>query len=121
MRIAIVKLSALGDIVHAMVVLQYIKKFDQDISIDWIIEKLNLIPGIDIASDLPESQKAEINHALSSLDETKRVDNSPSSIVNQISSSNTQSHSGIHVENLEIKTKQVNKSFFEDELTMAAG
>ena len=39
MRIAIVKLSALGDIVHAMVVLQFIKKFNQDILIDWIIEE----------------------------------------------------------------------------------
>ena len=39
MRIAIVKLSALGDIVHAMVVLQFIKKYKQDISIDWFVEK----------------------------------------------------------------------------------
>ena len=39
MRIAIVKLSALGDIVHAMVVLQFIKKFNKEISIDWIVEE----------------------------------------------------------------------------------
>ena len=39
MRIAIVKLSALGDIVHAMVVLQFIKKFNNEISIDWVVEK----------------------------------------------------------------------------------
>ena len=39
MRIAIVKLSALGDIVHAMVVLQFIKKFSQEISIDWFVEE----------------------------------------------------------------------------------
>ena len=39
MRIAIVKLSALGDIVHAMVVLQFIKKFNNEISIDWIVEE----------------------------------------------------------------------------------
>lgn len=38
MRIAIVKLSALGDIVHSMIVLQFIKKFNEDISIDWIVE-----------------------------------------------------------------------------------
>ena len=38
MRIAIVKLSALGDIVHAMVVLQFIKKFNTEISIDWFVE-----------------------------------------------------------------------------------
>ena len=39
MRIAIVKLSAMGDIVHAMIVLQCIKKFDPRISIDWIVEE----------------------------------------------------------------------------------
>jgi len=41
MKIAIVKLSALGDIVHAMVVLQFIKKYNQAIEIDWIVEKGN--------------------------------------------------------------------------------
>ena len=39
MRIAIVKLSALGDIVHAMVVMQFIKKFNNEILIDWIVEE----------------------------------------------------------------------------------
>jgi heptosyltransferase I len=39
MRIAIVKLSALGDIVHAMIVLQFIKKYNQAILIDWFVEE----------------------------------------------------------------------------------
>ena len=39
MRIAIVKLSAMGDIVHAMIVLQFIKKFNNKISIDWFVEE----------------------------------------------------------------------------------
>jgi heptosyltransferase I len=39
MRIAIVKLSALGDIIHAMIVLQFIKKSNKEISIDWIVEE----------------------------------------------------------------------------------
>ena len=39
MKIAIVKLSALGDIVHAMNVLQYIKKFNPAVEIDWIVEE----------------------------------------------------------------------------------
>ena len=39
MKIAIVKLSALGDIVHAMVALQFIKEYAQDIHIDWIVEE----------------------------------------------------------------------------------
>jgi heptosyltransferase-1 len=39
MKIAIVKLSALGDIIHAMVALQYIKKARSDIQIDWVVEE----------------------------------------------------------------------------------
>lgn len=39
MKIAIVKLSALGDIVHAMVALQFIKAHSPDIQIDWIVEQ----------------------------------------------------------------------------------
>jgi len=40
MKIAIVKLSALGDIVHAMVVLQFIKKYNPAIEIDWIVDEV---------------------------------------------------------------------------------
>ncbi|MDP2903246.1 MAG: lipopolysaccharide heptosyltransferase I [Methylovulum sp.] len=39
MKIAIVKLSALGDIVHAMVALQFIKAHSPGIEIDWIVEE----------------------------------------------------------------------------------
>lgn len=39
MRIAIVKLSALGDIVHAMVALQFIKAHFPDCQIDWVVEQ----------------------------------------------------------------------------------
>ncbi len=39
MKIAIVKLSALGDIVHAMVVLQFIKNHHPKIEIDWVVEE----------------------------------------------------------------------------------
>lgn len=39
MKIAIVKLSALGDIIHAMVALQFIKAHSPDIQIDWIVEQ----------------------------------------------------------------------------------
>ena len=39
MKIAIVKLSALGDIIHAMVVLQFIKKNIPEIEIDWVVEE----------------------------------------------------------------------------------
>lgn len=37
-KIAIVKLSALGDIVHAMVALQFIKRQHPEIQIDWLVE-----------------------------------------------------------------------------------
>ena len=39
MKIVIVKLSALGDIVHAMIVLQFIKKYHQEVMIDWVVEE----------------------------------------------------------------------------------
>jgi len=39
MKIAIVKLSAMGDIIHAMVALQYIKKANPSLEIDWIVEE----------------------------------------------------------------------------------
>ena len=39
MKIAIVRLSALGDIVHSMVVLQFIKKYYPESVIDWVVEK----------------------------------------------------------------------------------
>lgn len=40
MKIAIVKLSALGDIVHAMIVLQLIKNAMPEAQIDWIVEEI---------------------------------------------------------------------------------
>ena len=39
MKLAIVKLSALGDIVHAMIALQFIKKHYQEALIDWVVEE----------------------------------------------------------------------------------
>jgi len=39
MKICIVKLSAMGDIIHAMVALQFIKKKMPDAQIDWIVER----------------------------------------------------------------------------------
>jgi len=39
MKIAIVKLSALGDIVHAMVTLQYMKQKLPSLQIDWVVEQ----------------------------------------------------------------------------------
>lgn len=52
MKLAIVKLSAMGDIIHAMLTLQFIKSYDPSIQIDWFVEKsffevLNYNPHID--------------------------------------------------------------------------
>lgn len=61
MRIAIVKLSAMGDIIHAMVALQYIKKHHPSIEIDWIVEEgfLSVLEGNpDIHQILPLNLKA---------------------------------------------------------------
>ncbi|RXK01318.1 lipopolysaccharide heptosyltransferase I [Arcobacter sp. CECT 8986] len=38
-KIAIVKLSAMGDIIHSMIALQFIKKHYPNIQIDWFVEK----------------------------------------------------------------------------------
>jgi len=39
MKLAVVKLSAMGDIIHAMVALQYIKQKHPNLRIDWIVEE----------------------------------------------------------------------------------
>jgi heptosyltransferase-1 len=38
-KIAIVKLSAMGDIIHALVALQYLKKHNPLLEIDWVVEE----------------------------------------------------------------------------------
>jgi heptosyltransferase-1 len=61
MKIAIVKLSAMGDIIHAMVALQYIKKSNPSLKIDWIVEKgfAKVLEGNpDIDTILPVNLKA---------------------------------------------------------------
>jgi heptosyltransferase-1 len=39
MKLAIVKLSALGDIIHAMIALQFLKANNPNLTIDWIVEQ----------------------------------------------------------------------------------
>ena len=78
MRIAIVKLSALGDIVHAMVVLQFIKSFDKEICVDWVVDEaykelLDECPDINQVhiTKLKKSKKKKSLFLL--LDELKKV------------------------------------------------
>ncbi|RUM69415.1 MAG: lipopolysaccharide heptosyltransferase I [Sulfurovum sp.] len=61
MKIAIVKLSAMGDIIHAMVALQYIKKANPTLQIDWVVEQgfMQLLEGNpDIDNILPVNLKS---------------------------------------------------------------
>ena len=76
MKIAIVKLSAMGDIIHAMTALQYIKQERADIHIDWIVEQgfadlLRGNPHIDHI--LPVNLKALKKNKKQLIAEIKRV------------------------------------------------
>ncbi|MEQ1486540.1 lipopolysaccharide heptosyltransferase I [Methyloglobulus sp.] len=76
MHIAIVKLSALGDIIHAMVALQFIKQHVPDIEIDWIVEER--FAGIlhnnpDISQILTVNLKALKNNKLAIFQEIKKI------------------------------------------------
>ncbi len=76
MKIAIVKLSAMGDIIHAMVALQYIKEKLPNIQIDWIVEKsfagvLQYNPDID--NILTVELKAIKKNKTAIFSEIKRV------------------------------------------------
>ena len=62
MKIAIVKLSALGDIVHAMSVIQRIKKYDQKIKIDWIVDG-SFSGLLDFHPDIENIHKVNIKKA----------------------------------------------------------
>lgn len=71
MKIAIVRLSAMGDIVHSAIVLQFIKKAFPNSSIDWIVEKsmaqiLKYNPDIDNIIKI-ELKKFKKNKKLSDL------------------------------------------------------
>ncbi len=76
MKIAIVKLSAMGDIIHATVVLQYIKKSLPDAQIDWIVEQSFM--GIlednpDIDNILPINLKALKKNRFKLISEIKGI------------------------------------------------
>ncbi len=87
MKIAIVKLSALGDIVHAMVVLQFIKKTLPYSQIDWIVEEcfasvLDYNPHIDsvLCVDLKALKKDKLRF-FTELKKLKKYGNNSYDIV----------------------------------------
>jgi heptosyltransferase-1 len=76
MKVAIVKLSAMGDIIHAMVALQYIKQANPELQIDWIVEKgfaqvLENNPHID--NILTLNLKALKTNKLALIEEIKKI------------------------------------------------
>jgi len=78
MKIAIVKLSAMGDIVHAMVALQFIKQKYPNIQIDWIVEKAFagvLEDNPDIDNILTVELKALKKNKLAIFKEIKKIKN----------------------------------------------
>ena len=78
MKICIVKLSAMGDIIHAMVVLQFIKNKFPKATIDWIVEEsfkgvLENNPYID--KILPVNLKSIKKNKLEIINQIKLVNN----------------------------------------------
>jgi len=78
MKIAIVKLSALGDIVHAMVVLQFIKKHNPEIIIDWVVDEsfnelLELHPEINMVHSISLKKAKKKKSLFSLFKELKKV------------------------------------------------
>ena len=78
MRIAIVKLSALGDIIHAMIVLQVIKKHYENVSIDWFVEEkykelLERHPDISEVHTLSIKRAKKDKSLLTFLNDLKRL------------------------------------------------
>ncbi|MCT7583562.1 lipopolysaccharide heptosyltransferase I [Aliarcobacter butzleri] len=72
-RIAIIKLSAMGDIIHAMVALQYIKKQYPNLKIDWFVESA-FAPILENNPDINEIIKLDL----------KSVKKDKKAIINQI-------------------------------------
>ncbi len=58
-RIAIIKLSAMGDIIHAMVALQYIKRQYPNLQIDWFVESA-FAPILENNPDINEIIKLDL-------------------------------------------------------------
>ena len=72
-RIAIIKLSAMGDIIHAMVALQYIKKQYPNLQIDWFVESA-FAPILENNPDINEIIKLDL----------KSIKKDKKEIINQI-------------------------------------
>jgi len=76
MKVAIVKLSAMGDIIHAMAALQFMKAFDPSLKIDWIVEEV-FVPILehnpDIDRILPVNLKGLKKNRMQFLSEVQKI------------------------------------------------
>ena len=75
MKIAIVKLSAMGDIIHAMVALQYIKKNNPNIELDWVVEQcfVDVLKGNPHINNILPVNLKSIKKDLSNIFSQKRL------------------------------------------------
>ena len=82
MKIAIIKLSALGDIIHSMVVLQFIKNHNQNIEIDWVVEEnysglLDFHPSINKVHKInikKSTKKTSVTMVISEIKKLRQLD-----------------------------------------------
>ena len=76
MKVVIVKLSAMGDIVHAMTALQFMKAYDPSLQIDWIAEEV-FVPILEhnphIDHILPVKLKALKKNRMQFLSEVQKI------------------------------------------------
>ena len=76
MKVAIVKLSAMGDIIHAMAALQFMKAYDPSLRIDWIVEEVFapiLEHNPDIDHILPVNLKGLKKNRMQFLSEVQKI------------------------------------------------
>ena len=76
MKVAIVKLSAMGDIIHAMTALQFMKASDPSLKIDWVVEEIFapiLEHNPDIDHILPVNLKGLKKNRMQFLPEVQKV------------------------------------------------
>ncbi|AZZ94680.1 phage tail tape measure protein [Hahella sp. KA22] len=97
--------------------------------VDWLIDKINAIPGIDLGdggeiqlSEKVRQERESIQRFAPALDEGRVNQTPPGGFLQQVSNANTTNNRGVTVEKLEVNaTGPVNGFMLADELSMAAG
>ncbi|WLQ14396.1 phage tail tape measure protein [Hahella aquimaris] len=97
--------------------------------VDWLIDKINAIPGIDLGdggeiqlSEKVRQERENIQRFAPALDEGRVNQTPPGGFLQQVSNANTTNNRGVTVEKLEVNANgPVNGFMLADELSMAAG